>query len=256
VSDDTPSGPNVPAILAAREVMRARLAPTGKDLERLLIRLHRQSAIAQKRARESHAKLRAELYRRLEEGQTLVIHGNEVVVEVVTTREIIGAMEAENNSVKVEAMAQRLHDRHGASRYAGLRVADVPWARCSRPRSKRGHRAGILVTIRRSRTGLFRRARLDPNFFERQKPGVKDLGDRFTPPIEPPSPSWVSLAAAWSRASCSLDAEMPKHAHCTVHVISVGDNHRGSPASSPQDLGTGSTTLQRGHALVLDEDLL
>jgi len=99
-------------ILQAQNQVRARLAPTGKDLERLLMRLHRQSAIAQKRARESHAKLRAELYRRLEEGQTLVIHGNEVVVEVVTTREIIGAMEAENNSVKVEAMAQRSMDVH------------------------------------------------------------------------------------------------------------------------------------------------
>ena len=37
---------------------------------------------------------------------------NEVVVEGVTTREIIGAMEAENNSVKVEAMAQRSMDVH------------------------------------------------------------------------------------------------------------------------------------------------
>jgi hypothetical protein len=112
VSDEAPSGPNVPAILAAREVMRARLAPTGKDLEKLLMRLHRQSAVAQKRARESHAKLRAELHRRLAEGQTLVIHGNEVVVEVVTTRELIGAMEADSNEVKVEAMAQRSMDVH------------------------------------------------------------------------------------------------------------------------------------------------
>ena len=112
MSDEAPSGPNVPAILAAREVMRARLAPTGKDLEKLLMRLHRQSAVAQKRARESHAKLRAELHRRLAEGQTLVIHGNEVVVEVVTTRELIGAMEADSNEVKVEAMAQRSMDVH------------------------------------------------------------------------------------------------------------------------------------------------
>jgi hypothetical protein len=102
----------VPAILEAREVMRARLAPTGKDLEALLMRLHRQSAVAQKRARESHAKLRAELHRRLAEGQTLVIHGNEVVVEVVTTRELIGAVEADSNEVKVEAMAQRSMDVH------------------------------------------------------------------------------------------------------------------------------------------------
>jgi hypothetical protein len=101
-----------PGVIAEVDRVRAILAPTGADLERLLLKMHKQSVIAQKRARESHAKLRAELYRRLEEGQTLVIHGNEVVVEVVTTREIIGAMEAENNSVKVEAMAQRSMDVH------------------------------------------------------------------------------------------------------------------------------------------------
>ena len=44
------------------------------------MRLHTQSAQAQQEARESLAKVRAELYRRLEEGQTLEIHGNEVVV--------------------------------------------------------------------------------------------------------------------------------------------------------------------------------
>jgi hypothetical protein len=115
VSDAAPSGPNVPAILVAREVMRARLAPTGKDLEKLLLRLHRQSAIAQKKARESQAKLREELYKRLEEGQTLEIHGNEVVVSVVTNRELIGMAEMESNSVKVEAMAQRSYTVHLAS---------------------------------------------------------------------------------------------------------------------------------------------
>jgi hypothetical protein len=99
-------------ILQAQNQVRARLAPTGKDLEALLMRLHRQSAHSQREARKQTAKLRAEFNRRLEEGQTLVIHGNEVVVEVVTTREIIGAMEAENNRVKVEAMAQRSMDVH------------------------------------------------------------------------------------------------------------------------------------------------
>ena len=112
MSGEASSGPNVPAILAAREVMRARLAPTGKDLERLLVKLHRESAIAQRKARESQAKLRAELYRRLEEGQTLEIHGNEVVVSVVTNRELIGMAEMESNSVKVEAMAQRSYTVH------------------------------------------------------------------------------------------------------------------------------------------------
>ena len=94
-----------PGVIAVVDRVRAIMAPTGKDLEKLLIRLHLQSAHSQRKARRQTAKLRAELNRRLEDGQTLVIHGNEVVVEVVTTREIIGAMEAENNGIKVEAMA-------------------------------------------------------------------------------------------------------------------------------------------------------
>ena len=112
MSGDTPSGPDVPAILAAREVVRARLAPTGKDLERLLMRLHRQSAQSQRKARKSQQKLRDELYKRLDEGQTLVIHGNEVVVSVLTNRELIGLMEAESNLVKVESMSQRSYTVH------------------------------------------------------------------------------------------------------------------------------------------------
>jgi hypothetical protein len=80
-----------PGVIAEVDRVRAILAPTGADLERLLLKMHKQSVIAQKRARESHAKLRAELHRRLDEGETLVIHGNEVVVEKVTTRELIGA---------------------------------------------------------------------------------------------------------------------------------------------------------------------
>jgi hypothetical protein len=101
-----------PGVIAEVDRVRAILAPTGADLERLLLKMHRQSVIAQKKARESHAKLRAELHRRLAEGETLVIHGNEVVVEKVTTREIIGAMEADSNEVKVESMAQRSLDVH------------------------------------------------------------------------------------------------------------------------------------------------
>jgi ABC-type protease/lipase transport system fused ATPase/permease subunit len=104
-------------ILAERERVRAILAPTGADLEKLLVELHTQSARAQKVARRQQAKLRAEINRRLEEGETLVIHGTEVVVEKVTTREMIGAMEAENNSVKVEAMAQRSYDVHRMSQH-------------------------------------------------------------------------------------------------------------------------------------------
>ena len=96
-----------PGVIAEVDRVHAILAPTGADLERLLLKVHRQSVIAPKQARKSHAKLRAELHRRLDEGKTLVIHGNEVVVEKVTTRELIGAMEADANEVKVEAMAQR-----------------------------------------------------------------------------------------------------------------------------------------------------
>jgi hypothetical protein len=108
-----------PGVIAEVDRVRAIMAPTGADLERLLLKLHKQSAIAQKKARESHAKLRAELHRRLAEGQTLVIHGNEVVVDVVTTRELIGAMEADSNEVKVEAMAQRSMDVHRMISRAG-----------------------------------------------------------------------------------------------------------------------------------------
>jgi hypothetical protein len=103
---------NVPAILEAREAVRAILAPNGADLEALLINLHRQSAHSQRKARRSQAKARAELYKRLEEGQTLAIAGNEVVVATVTTRELIGLVEAESNIVKVEAMAQRSYTVH------------------------------------------------------------------------------------------------------------------------------------------------
>jgi hypothetical protein len=103
-----------PGVIAEVDRVRAIMAPTGKDLAALLMRLHRQSAQAQRKARESQAKLRAELYRRLEEGQTLAIHGNEVVVSVVTNRELIGMAEMESNSVKVEAMAQRSYDVHRA----------------------------------------------------------------------------------------------------------------------------------------------
>ena len=50
--------------------------------------------------------------KRLDEGQTLDIQGNEVVVATVTTRELIGLFEAESNSIKVEAMAQRSYTVH------------------------------------------------------------------------------------------------------------------------------------------------
>ena len=99
-------------ILVAQTAAKARLAPTGADLERLLITLHTASAQAQRRARSSASKARAELYRRLRTGQTLVVEGREVVVAVVTNRELIGMVEAESNQVKTEAMAQRSYDVH------------------------------------------------------------------------------------------------------------------------------------------------
>jgi hypothetical protein len=105
-------GSNVPAILEARAAVRAVLAPNGADLEALLMRLHRQSAQSQRKARKSQQKLRDELYRRLDEGQTLEIHGNEVVLSLVTNRELIGMVEAESNLIKVEAMAQRSYTVH------------------------------------------------------------------------------------------------------------------------------------------------
>lgn len=99
-------------ILAERDRVRAILAPTGADLEKVLIGLHLESAKAQKRARKSQARLRAELMKRLDVGQTLVIHGNEVVVETVTNSDLIRQQEADSNAVKVEAMAQRSYDVH------------------------------------------------------------------------------------------------------------------------------------------------
>jgi hypothetical protein len=72
------------------------------------VKLHQQSAQSQKKARVSQARARAELYKRLDEGQTFEIHGNEVIVSTVSNRELIGLVEAESNIVKTEAMAQAL----------------------------------------------------------------------------------------------------------------------------------------------------
>jgi uncharacterized protein with von Willebrand factor type A (vWA) domain len=99
-------------ILAERDRVRAILAPNGKDLEKLLIRVHTQSVQAQRKARKSLARIREELNRRLDEGQTLEIHGNEVIVSTVTNRDLIGLGMLENDGIKVEAMAQRSYDVH------------------------------------------------------------------------------------------------------------------------------------------------
>lgn len=99
-------------ILAERDRVRAILAPNGKDLEKLLVQVHTQSVQAQRKARKSLARIREELNRRLDEGQTLEIHGNEVVVSTVTNRDLIGLGMLENDGIKVEAMAQRSYDVH------------------------------------------------------------------------------------------------------------------------------------------------
>jgi hypothetical protein len=99
-------------IMAAREAVRAVMAPTGADLEQLLMRLHRQSAKAQRSARRSQRAAREEITRRLE-GKVLELdETGAVVVAVVTTRELIGLVQAESDIVKTEAMAQRSYDVH------------------------------------------------------------------------------------------------------------------------------------------------
>jgi hypothetical protein len=106
-------------VLTAQDAARAQLAPNGKDLERVLIALHAASAEAQSAARASLAKVRAELYKRLQDGQTLEIHGNEVTVSVVSNRDLIGLGMLDSDSVKVEAMAQRSYDVHRMAANAG-----------------------------------------------------------------------------------------------------------------------------------------
>jgi hypothetical protein len=107
-----PEPERTPAILAAREAVRAVLAPTGRDLERLLMALHEQSARSQRDARRSQIHARREIKRRLAGKVLEQDDTGAVVVAVVTTRELIGLVEAESNIVKTEAMAQRSYDVH------------------------------------------------------------------------------------------------------------------------------------------------
>ena len=99
-------------ILAARDVIRAQMAPTSADLERLLMKLHRQSARSQRKARQSQQRAREALYERLGGKVIELDDTGAVVVAIVTTRELIGVIEAESNIVKTEAMAQRSYDVH------------------------------------------------------------------------------------------------------------------------------------------------
>ena len=75
-----------PGVIAEVDRVRAILAPTGRDLEALLIALHRQSAQSQGKARKSQQKARDELYRRLEGQVVEVDSAGIVVVMPVTTR--------------------------------------------------------------------------------------------------------------------------------------------------------------------------
>jgi len=102
-------------ILAARDVIRAKLAPTGGDLEKLLVQLHEQSAESQRKARRSQDRARSEIEKRLEGKILETDETGAVVVAVVTTRELIGLIEAESNIVKTEAMSQRSYDVHRAT---------------------------------------------------------------------------------------------------------------------------------------------
>lgn len=101
-----------PEILTAREAVKAVLRPNGKALEALLVKLHGQSAKAQREARRNQGVAREKLKERLEGKVFETDETGAVVVAVVTTRELIGWVEAESNAIKVEAMAQRSYDVH------------------------------------------------------------------------------------------------------------------------------------------------
>lgn len=106
-----------PAARALRHT-RAMLAPGGVALGQLLEKLHHESAREQRKARRNMASMRAELTKRLQ-GLTMEHDGQRVVVAIVTTGELVRAIEAEANVVKTEAMAQRSYDVHNALLRAG-----------------------------------------------------------------------------------------------------------------------------------------
>ena len=116
-----------PSVERARSAARAALAPTGKDLEALLIKIHRESAENQATARRNQDEARKELDKRLE-GTPVEHNGETIVVTTVTTREILAAFKAESDVIKVEAMAQRSYNVHqaifGHSGTAGNTIED------------------------------------------------------------------------------------------------------------------------------------
>ena len=73
----------------------------------------RDSAENQAKARRNQDEARRELDKRLE-GTPVEYNGETVVVTTVTTREILAALKAESDIVKVEALAQRSYDVHQA----------------------------------------------------------------------------------------------------------------------------------------------
>ena len=95
-----------PVVERARSAARAARAPTGKAHEALLINVHLESAVNQREARRKQAAVRCELNKRLK-GIPAEVNGETVMVTTVTTREILAALKAESDVVKVEAMAQR-----------------------------------------------------------------------------------------------------------------------------------------------------
>ena len=103
-----------PVVEQARSAARAALAPTGKDLEALLIKIHRESGENQAKARRNQDEARRELDKRLE-GTPVEYNGETVMVTTVTTREILAAFKAESDIVKVEALAQRSYNVHQAT---------------------------------------------------------------------------------------------------------------------------------------------
>ena len=66
----------------ARSAARAALAPTGKDLEALLVKVHRESAENQATARRNQDEARKELDKRLE-GTPVEYNGETVLVTTV-----------------------------------------------------------------------------------------------------------------------------------------------------------------------------
>ena len=144
----------------ARSAARAALAPSGKDLEALLIDLHRESAENQATARRDQDEAREEFAKRLD-GTPIEYNGEVVMVTTVTTREIVAALKAETDILKAEALAQRSYDVHqatfGHSGTAGNTIEHFIAALA--PEKPTGGAEAVVVTRRSSGVGSCRRER-------------------------------------------------------------------------------------------------